>query len=224
MKIVVIGDIHGKLNLTDAVKDALKDADLLFLNGDLTDFGGADALHTVLDGIKSATGVPINAVPGNCDNPDLLLELERAGMNMHRRGMVLLDGTGMMSVGGSNKTPFGTPTEFEEEDIAQFLEDAYRPVSECESIILFSHFPPRDTDADKIKSGAHVGSATLREFIMEHPSIRLVVCGHIHEAMGIGDIRGIPVVNHGMGAEGHYVEINTNPGDTGGCEITFELY
>jgi Icc-related predicted phosphoesterase len=212
MKITVIGDIHGRLLLTSEMDKALTDADLLFLNGDITDFGTPEDLNSVLDELKDHTSARILSVPGNCDTPDVLLETERAGINTHRSGEVV-DGLGIFAVGGSNVTPFNTPIEFSEDDISDILADAYERVKDCKSVILFSHFPPKDTTTDQITSGAHVGSEILREFIQSHPNIKLVVCGHIHEGFGEDKVGDIPVVNHGMGADGHFVTIDASPKD-----------
>lgn len=194
------------------------------MNGDLTNFGGPEDLQAILDELKANTSATIMAVPGNCDTQEVFLELEREGMNLHRSGNVIAGGLAIMAVGGSNITPFGTPIEFEEHDIAQFLEDGFEAVRETGSIILFSHFPPKDTVADKIKSGAHVGSDVLREFIEGHPDVRLVVCGHIHEGIGEDKIKDIPVVNPGMASDGHFVAIDVAEDAGKGHKITYVMY
>jgi Icc-related predicted phosphoesterase len=223
MKIVVLGDIHGKLKLTGEMESALREADMLFLNGDLTDFGTPDHLHSLLDDLKKYIANDIKAVPGNCDTQDVFLELERVGINLHRKG-IINDGLGIIAIGGSNATPFNTPIEFSEEDIAQFLKDAMEMVEGCDSVILMTHFPPKDTSTDKISIGAHVGSQALREFILTNPGIKLVVCGHIHEAKGSDTLGTTPVVNHGMAAEGHCVVIDAHRDETGRWQISFQEY
>jgi len=223
MKIVVIGDIHGKLNLTVEMQNAIKDADLLFLNGDLTDFGEPSRIHALIDELKKHTDAEIKAVPGNCDTPDGLLEMERIGINMHRSAKIV-DDLGIMAVGGSNETPFGTPIEFTEADIEQFLLETYELVKDCRTVILFSHVPPKDTAVDIISIGAHVGSQSLREFILNHSKLKLVVCGHIHEAKGVDSLGETLIVNHGMGAEGHFVTVDANKGESGAWDITFQEY
>jgi Icc-related predicted phosphoesterase len=223
MKIAVLGDMHGDLKLTDEMKRAINEADLLFLNGDLTNFGAPSDLHSLLDELKRHTSTEIKAVPGNCDTREVFLELQRAGINMHRSAETR-EGLGIIAVGGSNITPFGTPIEFSEEDISEFLTDSFSRVKDCESVILFSHFPPKDTAVDMISSGAHVGSSSLREFITTHPSVKLVICGHIHEAMGTDRIGDTPIINHGMAAEGHFTDVDAKPGEGGEWEISFKTY
>jgi Icc-related predicted phosphoesterase len=223
MKITVLGDIHGKLRLTDEMKESLGDADLLFLNGDLTNFGTPDDLHAILNKLNQHTSATIKAVPGNCDTQEVFLELERIGINLHRSAEVY-DGLGIIAVGGSNTTPFGTPMEFSEDDIHQFLTDAFDEAMDCSTLILFSHFPPKDTAVDAIASGAHVGSDSLRTFILSNPAIKLVVCGHIHEAVGTDSLNGIPVVNHGIASDGHFVTIDALPDKKGQWGISYQAH
>jgi hypothetical protein len=224
MKVVVIGDIHGNLDLTPRMRTGISSADLIFLNGDLTNFGTPQHLHKLLENLREHASAPIKAVPGNCDTPEVFLEIERVGINLHRSGEVIADGLGIMAVGGSNISPFKMPIEFTDDDISKFLADGFDKIKDCESVILISHFPPKDTNADKISSGPHVGSPALREFILQHPSIKLVICGHIHEAMGTDELGGIPVVNHGMASQGHFVVIEAAPGMEGRWGITFKAY
>ena len=49
--------------------------------------------------------------------------------------------------------------------------------------ILISHAPPLCI-CDRTESGEHVGSLALKNRISELKNLKLVVCGHIHEARG----------------------------------------
>ena len=59
--------------------------------------------------------------------------------------------------------------------------------------ILLSHGPPSGV-VDKVAGGPHVGDVSLRYAIKEKQP-RGVVCGHIHEARGGGEIDGTDVYN-----------------------------
>ena len=83
-------------------------------------------------------------------------------------------------LGYSTVTPFGTPGEYGEEEIAQRLEKfaAWKPQ------VLVCHSPPLGTALDRIKEGLHAGSRAVREFIEKHQPAHFF-CGHVHEAEGV---------------------------------------
>ncbi|MFH1788203.1 MAG: metallophosphoesterase, partial [Candidatus Altiarchaeota archaeon] len=124
--------------------------------------------------------------------------------------VVELGGVSFIGLGGSNPTPFGTPTEFSEEEIYAKLSKLFSEAKN-EKIILLTHFPPKDTKCDRIPSGAHVGSESLWKIIAEKkPSA--CVCSHIHESGGEEDgIESTKIINLGMLSHGHAVIIETDP-------------
>ena len=87
--------------------------------------------------------------------------------------------------------------------------------------VLVTHQPPRETIADRVHGGAHVGSRAVRAFIERH---RPAVCftGHIHEGRGVDSIGPTKVVNPGPARGGYalaelggavtLVEIKSAPG------------
>jgi Icc-related predicted phosphoesterase len=75
--------------------------------------------------------------------------------------------------------------------------------------VLCPHAPPHGTNCDRLGSGAHVGSAALRQLI-EREQPDLVLCGHIHESRGEDLIAATRVVNPGPVAAGHCVLVEVN--------------
>ena len=63
------------------------------------------------------------------------------------------------------ETPFATPAEFSEEEIADYLLAGYDMVKEARYKILVAHCPPYQTAIDRIHAGYHVGSHSVRTFI-----------------------------------------------------------
>ncbi len=64
------------------------------------------------------------------------------------------------------------------------------------AINLVSHSPPKGI-LDLFSMGKHLGSVIIREFI-EKTSLKLVVCGHIHESSGkIENLGEAVVINAG---------------------------
>ena len=89
-------------------------------------------------------------------------------------------GVRFAGLGYSTMTPFDTPGEYGEDEIAERLEKfaAWKPQ------VLICHSPPLDTPLDRIKEGLHGGSRAVREFIEKHQP-EYFFCGHIHEAEGV---------------------------------------
>jgi Icc-related predicted phosphoesterase len=80
--------------------------------------------------------------------------------------------------------------------------------------ILVSHQPPHDTLCD-VSRGAHVGSTTIRQFILDREP-DLVLCGHIHESVGDDRLGASRVVNPGPWFAGNLLRMHAS---TNGIEI-----
>ncbi len=204
MKIISFGDIHEDFSNLIPLKNELKSADLVIVTGDLTNFNGRKEAEKVIEEIMRYNE-NILAQLGNLDQPEVNDYLTEKGINLHRNGFIR-DDVGIFGVGGSNPTPFNTPTEFSEDEIEAFLLDGIDKVRHAKFKIMVPHMPPKDTKIDIISAGAHVGSQSVRDFILKHkPDISL--SGHIHEARGSDKIGNTVVFNAGMFREGGYVII-----------------
>jgi Icc-related predicted phosphoesterase len=202
MKIISFGDIHEDFSNLIPLKDELENADLVIVTGDLTNFNGRKEAEKVIDEIMKYNE-NILAQLGNLDQPEVNDYLTEKGINLHRNGFIR-DDIGIFGVGGSNPTPFNTPTEFSEDEIETFLLDGVDKVRDAKFKIMVPHMPPKDTKLDIISAGAHVGSQSVRDFILKYkPDIAL--SGHIHEARGSDKIENTVAFNAGMFREGGYV-------------------
>lgn len=137
------------------------------------------------------------AVCGNCDLPEVEEALAEAGVALDRRAVAW---RGATLLGLSAGLPFGgCPYERSEEDFAaacgELFDAAARVEGEDGPTILLSHQPPYGTRCDRAR-GRHVGSRAVRAAIEEHQP-DLVICGHIHEAVGRDTIGCSVVVNPG---------------------------
>ena len=202
MRIVAITDIHGRAGPVRRLAERLWEEtfDVLLIAGDITNFSGSETARKVLEPLLYM-GKPLLAVHGNCDGRDVPAFLEKIGIGIHDR-RVELGGVGFVGIGGSNVTPFNTIWELSEEEIARILEDNYR-----EGDIILSHVPPKDTKADRVHSGLHVGSSALRRFI-EREKPPLVVTGHIHEARSVDRLGPTVIVNPGPLFRNYYAVID----------------
>ncbi len=203
MRIISFGDIHMKPEQAKMIPK-IKEADCVVVSGDLTFNGGRAEAQEVLTPL-TALHHKLYAQIGNMDKEEVDVMLTEQGINLHGRS-VLLGEVGLFGLGGSNPSPFSTPSEFSEEDLAKKLWEAYEGVKTARFKVLFSHPPPINTKLDKITTGMHVGSQAVRDFI-EQTDCHACICGHIHEAVGTDKLGTTFLVNPGELRKGGYVSI-----------------
>ncbi len=207
MKIIGLSDIHGRLPDKHFLS-ILDHGDVVLLVGDITNFGRKKEAGLILDPIMERSP-RVFAVSGNCDFPEVDAFLDEKQINLHA-SVKLLDGLGFAGLGGSLTTPFGTPNEYTEEQIAQALDQARENIPDETPFVLVSHQPPFQTACDRIASGVHVGSRSVRQFIERHQPL---VCftGHIHESFGMDRIGNTHVINTGHFGKGGYAFAEITP-------------
>jgi hypothetical protein len=105
-------------------------------------------------------------------------------------------------LGYSSPTPFQTPGEYSEPQIAGRLEK----FAELTPLVLVCHAPPYGTALDQVRKGLHAGSRSVREFIEKHQP-EYFFCGHIHEAEGV-EIRMGRTFAKNVGKAGHLLELD----------------
>ncbi len=204
MIIISFGDIHEDISKSRLLKNELETADLIIITGDLTNYHGKKEAKKVIEGIMEFNP-NVLAQLGNLDKSEVDDYLTEKDINLHRNGFIKTD-IGIFGVGGSNPTPFRTPTEFNEKEIEAFLLEGFEKVRNAKFKIMVPHMPPNGTKIDVIRDGAHVGSQSVRNFIIKHkPDIS--VSGHIHEARGSDKLGNTLIFNAGMFREGGYVKI-----------------
>ena len=206
---IACGDVHNSTAKLEKITE-LKEVDGVIVSGDLTFAGGKTAAQKVLAAIERFA--PVRAAQiGNMDRPEVTELLEEKGVNLHGRAIKLNPSVTLIGVGGSNKTPFGTPSEFSEEEIARLLDEALAQAGAYDHLVLIAHAPPLNTACDLLTGGGHAGSRAVRDFI-EKVQPDLCICGHIHEARGMDMLAGTPVINPGALADGGYVKITLKNG------------
>jgi uncharacterized protein len=125
--------------------------------------------------------------------------------------VVAIDGHELLSLGWSNRTPWDSPRELDEDDLYRRLKALADQLESPATAIFNLHVPPigsgLDTaaqlDADfspVTKAGmvqeAPVGSTAVRQ-ILEEVQPALTLHGHIHESRGIAKIGRTVAVNPG---------------------------
>ena len=206
------GDLHGDVSRVAEVP-GLAQAEGVILTGDLTTRGDRAQAARILDAV-AAVNPRILAQIGNMDSRSVETLLDERGVNVHGRGLELAPGVGLMAVGWSTPTPFGTPSEMPDASLAELLEQAHAQVAALgpfQALLLVSHEPPRDTRVDRVAAGMHVGSPSVRAFI-ERVQPDVCLSGHIHEARATDAIGRTTIINPGMLARGGYAVIGLKGG------------
>lgn len=217
MKILVISDAHGSVENIEKLSEQFKAADLVLFGGDFAKFNHAETGKPTLEALRKSHE-SVFAVLGNCDEPEFIEELEDADINV-QKSMTFTDGLVIAGSGGGSKFSGDTPFERTEEELAgdfdvisSSIEQIADKDGKCSSLVLIMHNPPKDTKADLIPAGVHVGSQLLRDFI-EKTQPLLVVTGHIHESAGIDRIGESTVINPGALFEGKYALVEIEKQD-----------
>ena len=202
---IAYSDIHGDCSPLGRIPD-LREAAGSIICGDLTLAGGKEAAARVLDACGAYSPV-MAALPGNMDMPEVLELLHERGISLHGRAVRPCPEVALIGVGGSNPTPFRTPYELSEDEIAAALEKALDEAGSYAHLVLVSHAPPLGGQCDRLRGGGHAGSAAVRSFI-EKVQPELCLCGHIHEARGLDRLGNCTVINPGPLSEGGYIKIS----------------
>lgn len=185
MRVLIFSDIHGDLRALEKI--LAQPADIYIANGDMSTFGrGLDRCGELLRPL----GERLWVLPGNHEShSETQAFCRRFGfVDFHRQVRTLAGQSGetyWAGLGYSNPTPFNTPGEYSEEEIAAALE----AFNGLHPLYLVAHAPPHETRVDRVRLGCHPGSRSLRAWV-ERAQPRYLFCGHIHEAAGDSDRLG----------------------------------
>lgn len=161
----------------------------------------------------AGTSISCFMAPGN-DDPLFVDDVLAAGglvVNPEGRVVELAARYPMISVGWSNRTPWDTPRELDEEDLLSRIESQAAQLPDTSRAIFNLHVPPRDTPIDQaplldpelrpiMRAGtpqfAGVGSTAVRAAIERYQPM-LSLHGHIHESRGEARIGRTLALNPG---------------------------
>jgi len=192
MKLLVFSDIHNDLRALEKLMAI--EADYYLAAGDLVSWAkGLDKTGEVLRRREN-----VIVLPGNHESEsDIATFCERFGFRAFHGQTMEIGDWKVAGLGYSNPTPFNTPGEYSEAEIARRLE----PFAALTPLVLICHCPPKDTALDRLSGGGHAGSAAVREFV-DRRQPAWFLCGHIHEAEGvettIGRTRAVNVGKRGF--------------------------
>jgi uncharacterized protein len=171
------------------------------------------------------TDVRCFVMPGNDDPPSIEAEI-RAAKHVEScdEKLVEFDGYTMLSLGYSNRTPWDSPRELDEDDLYARISALADQVGDHARCVYNLHVPPYDSRLDTaaeldenfnlvlVGKQAHlipVGSRAVREAI-EHYQPLAALHGHIHESAGATRIGRTLCLNPGS---------DYNTGRISGCLV-----
>jgi Icc-related predicted phosphoesterase len=190
VKLLIFSDIHEDWRALE--KLVAQEADYYVAAGDLANWGrGLDKAAEIL------------GLPGNHESGMEIQQFcnQYGFRDLHGQSLELA-GYRIAGLGYSNPTPFQTPGEYSESELAERLE----PFGVLQPpLILICHCPPKDTALDHAGAQQHFGSTAIRDFIERHQPAYFF-CGHIHEAAGAHATLGTSECWN-VGKKGHLLEI-----------------
>ncbi len=197
MRVLLFSDIHEDLRTLE--KLAATPADVYVSAGDLANWGrGLEACGRILE----PHGEKVWVMPGNHETAEQIAGFcaKFGFQNFHEQSR-RLGSRWLAGLGYSNRTPFNTPGEYTEEELARRL----AKFTELAPLVLICHCPPFGTDLDRVGPGHHGGSTAVKAFLEAHPPERFF-CGHIHECWGVetrlGETRAV-----NLGKKGYLLEV-----------------
>lgn len=198
MKLLIFSDIHSNHKALEQL--VATDADYYFAAGDLVNWArGLDECGKILQ--PRAERVYI--LPGNHESAAQITRFcDQFGFHDFHGQTVRIGKYHVAGLGYSNPTPFNTPGEYSEAELAGRLAAFVK----LQPLVLICHAPPHGTALDRVHDGLHAGSRSVREFVDRHQP-EYLFCGHIHEAEGaqieIGNTKAINV-----GKKGYLLELD----------------
>lgn len=201
---IAIGDLHDDVSQIGKVP-GISEARGVLVSGDITNYGSRARAERLLGEIERFNA-NIFAQIGNMDTREVEDYLEERGFNVHARATDLGFKVGLIGVGYSTPTPFGTPSEVSDAQIKAWLDHAIEQARDFEHLILMAHNAPFGTKIDRVGIGQSVGSRAVREFIDKHqPDV--CIGGHIHESRAVDRVGKTQIINSGLFGAGGYVII-----------------
>jgi uncharacterized protein len=176
MLLQIFSDIHNDWKTLERVLSV--EADYYIAAGDQVTWGkGIERCGEIL----RSRGDKVYVLPGNHESASQVAGMcARYGLhNFHERHFQV-GAWQVAGLGYSSPTPFQTPGEYSEEQLAQRLER----FAELKPLALICHAPPHGTALDQVRPGLHAGSSAVRNFIDTYQP-EYFFCGHIHEAQGV---------------------------------------
>jgi uncharacterized protein len=198
VKLLIFSDIHSDHKSLERL--VATEVDYYFAAGDLVSWSrGLDACGKIL----APRGERVYVLPGNHESASQISAFcAQFGFHDFHGQTLRIGKHHVAGLGYSSPTPFHTPGEYSEAEMAERL----APFAPLEPLVLICHAPPYDTALDRVRDGLHAGSRSVRDFVDRHHP-EYLFCGHIHEAEG-AQIEMGPTKAINVGKRGYLLELN----------------
>jgi Icc-related predicted phosphoesterase len=215
MRIAATADLHFSPQSYDKIREPLShvrdEADVLAIAGDLTNYGKAEEMHSLLNALVRLR-IPIIAVLGNHDyesgqEQELIKLMTTEGIKVLDGSSYERDGIGFAGAkgfpGGFGR---GVLTAFGEKEIKAFVQASIDETMKLEralsmlrtqKIVIVTHYAPivETVKGEPAEIWPYLGSSRLAEVIDRHQA-SLAVHGHAHHgALDGKTTAGVPVRN-----------------------------
>ena len=198
MKLLIFSDIHNDWKTLESL--LRQEADYYIAAGDQITWGkGIDRCGELLE----RRGDKVYVLPGNHESADQVAGMcAHHGLHDFHERHFQVGKWHVAGLGYSSPTPFNTPGEYSEPQIAERLQR----FAALTPLVLICHAPPYGTALDRVNANVHAGSRSVREFI-ETRQPAYFFCGHIHEAEGAAVSLGKTQARN-VGKRGYLLELD----------------
>ena len=176
------------------------EADYYFAAGDLVNWArGLEQCGKIMQ----PRGERVYVLPGNHESaPQIATFCAQFGLHNFHEQTIRIGQHHVAGLGYSSPTPFNTPGEYSEAELAERL----ARFESLNPLVLICHAPPHGTALDRVRDGVHAGSRSIRDFV-DRRQPDYLFCGHILEAEGVEIALGkTKAVN--VGKRGYLLELN----------------
>ena len=198
MKLLIFSDIHNDWKALERLLAV--EADSYIAAGDQVSWAkGIDRAGEIL----AQRAGKMYVLPGNHESAETIADMcARYGLHDFHEQQIRVGRWHIAGLGYSSPTPFHTPGEYSEQEIA----DRLAKFASLAPLVLVCHAPPYGTKLDQVRPGLHAGSKSVREFIEKYQPEHFF-CGHIHEAEGVEIAMGRTRAKN-VGKAGHLLELD----------------
>ena len=196
-RLLIFSDIHNDWVTLERILAV--EADFYISAGDQVSWGrGLDRCGQIL----KTRGDKVWVLPGNHESASQIIAFcDQYGLNNFHQQQFTVGLWHIAGLGYSSPTPFDTPGEYTELQLASLL----APLSSLHPLVLVCHAPPYGTALDEVRPGMHAGSTAVRDFIQRCQPAHFF-CGHIHEAEGVSIEMG-QTSAHNVGKKAYLLEL-----------------